>query len=267
MENSNKSRIIIVVIIAIVLILIITIPSFVLNNKKSESKYFPTYEDIDIKNINTNENSTPKYTSLKTHLENDQNFAREMLLGDYNYNTFDGYNLRMLIKHYIFSFQLTNLKYLSVMDEEKGRFCMKEKYVKESFKELYNIDISKKLDYLPGYFEYVIKDASTYCFNYRNVSKEYDDQISIGIEEMSTKTGIVKATIYVYEYHNNDTENQKNAINNLKKYISNNDFNSANNLVINSLNGTVTHKNVQFRVKNDGKFFKYQVLMSKILDN
>ena len=265
-DNKQLKTILILFVCALVLLAFITIPSLIKSRSEEDERYFPTYEYIDVKNIESNETSSENYVSLKTHLENDKNFAKEMLIEDYNYNSFDGSNLRMLIKNYIYAYQLTNVKYLSSLDEEAGRFCMKQKYVLESFKELYNIDISSKLDYFPGYFEYIIKSDGKYCFNYKNIYKEFNNQVIVGIEEMSTRTGIVKATMYVYEYRPDGTQNQKNTINSIKVYISKGDFNNANNLAKNNLNATVTHKQVQFKVKNDGNFFKYQILISKMLD-
>ena len=265
-NNSQLKAIIIIVVVIVALLAIITIPSFVSNTVEEEREYFPTYEKIDVKRISESDNSSEKYVSLKTKLEKDPTFAREMLLGNYNYNSFDGSNLRMLIRTYIFSYQLTNTKYLSVINEDDGKFCMKQKYVIESFKELYNINITEKLEYFPGYFEYITKTSGRYCFNYRTVTNEYDDQIAIGIDEMSTRSGIVKAKVYVYEYHSNDTSRQKAAINNLKNYINKSDFTAAKKVVIDQLNGSVTYKQVQFKVNNNAKFYKYQILSMKILD-
>ena len=50
-------------------------------------------------------------------------------------------------------------------------------------------------------------------------------------------------------------------------YEKNNNISLSNSIVYNELNGRVVQKELNFKVLKSGKFFKYQVLNIKTLDN
>ena len=91
-------------------------------------------------------------------------------------------------------------------------------------------------------------------------------EINIAVERMAMIGTTITTDIYVYEYYTNGLENEISNINILKSYIENDNYSSASNVVTNYLNGKVTHKQLKLKVNNNGKFFKYKILSSKILD-
>ena len=62
------------------------------------------------------------------------------------------------------------------------------------------------------------------------------------------------------------TSQERLMVSNLESYINTSNFDEAKKIVINNLNGKVTHKQLQFKINNNGKMFKYQILNSKNLD-
>ena len=101
MKNKSQMKsIIILVIVVFVLLALVTIPSLITQNIQEEQEYFPSYEKIEVKTIKENDTSSSNYVSLKTKLEKDSMFAKEMIVENYSYNSFDGSNLRMLIKNF-----------------------------------------------------------------------------------------------------------------------------------------------------------------------
>ena len=253
--NELRKNKIILVVIATIVVLVTIVPSFI-PNKKEDKKNFPTY---------TNVENTNNLDSLKKQLEQDYNFRKEMLINDYDYDVYTSIDIQNMLWNFIFSYEINNTKYLSSKSDTK--YCMRESYVIDGFKELYNVDISKDLHLLPGYYKYVTFNNRKYCFNYKNVSLEYNNSIRVGINNLTKKDDVYYADIYLYEYYilNSDAEisNEKT----LERYIESSNYNEAKNLVNNYLAGRVTHKNVNFKIDNRAKFFKYKVLYAKNIDN
>lgn len=276
--KRNETKAMFIVLGSVAFIIAIVIFLLIVTNRDDKDN-FPLYEDLNTGDLQ--DPSSKTYTDARDRLQKDIYFANEALLGEYNYETFtsmvndsnfdfDHYNgvtFRDLIWHFIHSFETSNLEYLSFISKSEGKFCMKKKYVLDGFKELYNIDISEQIQYLPGYLEYVnINDNSSYCFNYGQVLQEYQNDVKIGVERIAVSGTTVTTDVYVYEYYANDANDQIIAVQNLESYINARDFTSANSLVKNSLFGKITHKQIKLKINNRGKFFKYQLLSVKILD-
>ena len=63
------------------------------------------------------------------------------------------------------------------------------------------------------------------------------------------------------------TDSEKEKVKRLEESIKNNNNSLSNSIVYNELNGRVVQKELNFKVLKSGKFFKYQVLNIKTLDN
>jgi hypothetical protein len=142
---------------------------------------------------------------------------------------------------------------------------MRSRYVIDSFEELYGVNITKDIDYLDGYYEYVKSRNNRYCFNFGNVAKDYNNEIKVLVDGISVKDDVVTTNIYLFEYYTSETALELQYVENLKLAIKSSNSIEATNIVKNKLNGKVTHKQLEFKINNGGKFFKYQILNSKNL--
>ena len=113
-----------------------------------------------------------------------------------------------MVWHYIFAFELKNKKYLSSVDYNQGLFCLRSRYLIDSFEELYGVKISKDVDYLDGYYEYVQSKNNSYCFNFGNVARDYNNEIKVLVDGISVKDNIITANLYVFEYYTTETSNE-----------------------------------------------------------
>ena len=256
----------------VVLLAIIIIPTIIISMKKERSEYFPEYNEVKVNKTIIENKTSPDYSKLKKQLENDKYFAREALISNYNYNTYTSADLQNMVWNFIFSYELSNTRNLSSLDYNSGRFCMRSHYVIDGFKELYNVKITADIDLLNGFFEYVEQTGKNrYCFNFGNVGRDYNNEIKVAVEDLEYEEDeesdekYIIANIYVYEYYTSGTDNEKTYIRNLTSYISNSNYSNATSIVENYLFGKVTHKQLHFKVNNNGLYFKYQILKSKNL--
>ena len=276
-EQRKASYIIIGATFGIFLLVIL----YLVITNRNDSKNFPGYENIDFNESEMQDENSTTYKNARDRLQKDHYFANEMTLGEFDYKTYTeimtdenydisnytGATFRDLIWHYIYAFESSNMEYMTLYSSAEEKFCLKRNYVIEGFKELYNVDISSQIDYLPGYLEYVTKNAnSSYCFNFGQVLSEYDQEIKIGVERISVIGSDITTDIFVYEYYNHGADDQEDAVSRLETYLDNQAYDLANELVENELYGTVTHKQVRLKRNSSGKFFKYQILSVKILD-
>ena len=252
--------------IVVFLIAVVVLLYVIFNDSESDKENFPTYDKITIDEEALEDESSENYNELKNKLETDYNFAKEALISNYNYKNYTSADLESMIWHYIFAYELNNRNNLSKFDAEAGVFCMREKYVISSFEELYGVKITKDIESLDGYINYVTYEKEKYCLHYKNVAREYGNEIKLLVDGISVKEGIVTANIYLYEYYTSDTLKERENIEQLNAAIKRSNINDANSIVKNDLNGKVTHKQLEFRVQNGGDFFKYQILKSKNLE-
>ena len=265
-EEEKKATIVILGTL-IILVLIIIIPLAFLSKKseKNDSK-FPGYEYIDI----TQEKLADKenYKEINTSLEEISLFKRIVLIDNYNYVEYNRFNVEGMIKGYIFAYEPANKKYFIYSDTDEEKYCIGKNNVIRGFKELYNIDISKKIDDFLVYSKYMIEGEDTYCFSFRTISNEYNNDIKLNITALSmSNDDIVTAKIYVYTYYTMGTDSEKEKVKRLEESIKNNNNSLSKSIVYNELNGRVVQKELNFKVLKSGKFFKYQVLNNKTLDN
>ena len=263
-KTKTKATIVIVGVVVLFIILVVVLAKS--SSRKDDKANFPSYDSLSIKEKDVSNKSSETYAQIKKRLENDYYFGKEALISNYNYKFYNSASLQQMVWNYIYSFELNNRKHLSTFDEKNENFCMRSKYVIDSFEELYGVKIAKDIDYLDGYYEYVKSKGNTYCFNYGNVSRDYNNEVKILIDGISEEDGIITANLYVFEYYTTDTSRELQYIEELKTAINNSNAVSAMKIVNESLNGKYTHKQLQFKINNDGKFFKYQILNSKNLE-
>ena len=265
-KRETKATLIILGII-LVIILIISIPLYFLSKKPNNEKYFPNYKEIEVNEDEINDYSSESYKYLKEQLQNDYYFKKEALINYYNYKNYTSADLENMVRNFIFSYEITNNRYISTINKDEGYFCMRTRRIIEAFEELYGVNITKDTEYLEGYFQYVSKNSNGYCFDYANVSYEYNNnEIYIAIDGIQAEKGVLTANLYVYEFYIMDSDSEINNVNLLKDAIDNNNYSLANDIVSNYLNGKVTHKQLEFKINNDGNYFKYQILSSKLID-
>lgn len=262
-KSKLKAGAIIAAIIGVFVLFLVVLS---LQDAEEDKVNFPEYENLKIKENDVKDTSSNEYKQIKERLENDYYFIKEALVPTYNYKFYTSANLEKMVWNYIFSFELSNKKYLSSMDTDGGNFCMRKKYVIESFEELYGVNITADIELLDGYYEYVKSRSNNYCFNFGNVARDYNNEIKILVEAISVDSKIVTANLYLFEYYTTDTPKELENVERLKTAIKNSSTNEAISIVENSLNGKYTHKQLQFVINNGGKFFKYQILNSKKLD-
>ena len=267
--GAKTKAIITIIIFSIVLFCIVVIPSIIVNNKQEEERAFPETQKIEVtEKVIQNTESNKK---TRQSLESDPYFIKFALSPDYNYKNIkyatdattglrysyieDGY-LGNMIVNFIYNFQLTNTKYLSSIDYQDGVFCMTPIRVKEALEELYfaEISLNEFVGIMPGYIDYVSKKQNDYCFNFSKVSKMNDNEILLGIKNISiSDQKIITADVYIYEFYSSGTDRETSALKTIKSYISKSNYSGASDIVVNNLNGDVSHKKIIFRINKSRK--------------
>lgn len=259
---GKESKITAMILLAIVIILTIVItPLAIMNMKEKDKENFPSYNQIDITE-NKIENQY-EYSNIKNQLQNDYYFSKLGIMIDYESRNYNSRYLEQMLWNLIFNYELSNKDYFTFTDSKNGIYCMTEKNLLAAFYELYDVDVSKNVDYLKGYYKYIYKGKNGYCLDFKRVGSEYDNKIKIAVEKIGIIGVNITTDIYVYEYYISNTETEKNYEKALTQYINAGDIANANNVVINYLRGTISKKQLTFRINNNGKFFKYKVLTSK----
>lgn len=265
MEEQKATKIILGVSIA--LIVIIIIPLAFLNKKadKTDSK-FPGYEYIDITQKKLADKE--KYNEIKESLEKSTLFRRTSLIDNYSYEGYNKFNIEGMIKGYILAYEPANKKYFAYSEVDNDKYCINKKNVIAGFKELYNTDITKRINEFLVYDKYMNEAQYMYCFSFRTVSNEYNNDIRLNISSLSmSDDDVITAKMYIYTYYTMGTDAENAVVKRLEESIKNNNISLSNSIVFNELNGRVIQKELNFKTLKSGKFFKYQVLSIKTLNN
>ena len=252
--------------IAIGLVSIIIIPLLIIDIKNSDkpSKKFTEYTDIEIDEDKLNDPT--EYQKIKEELESDYLFSKFAVMPQYNYQNITTVNIKEILKQFIFSYSMDNSKYFILKFKDEGVYCLSTKNTVKAFQELYSVDIAHHLEFMTQYFDYIFQNGDSYCFGFDKVAEEYDNNFVIGIENMTIKDDIITAKLYVYDYYTAGFEEEVNAEKKLKEYVKESKFTDASSVVRNDLYGDIEHKEMTFKINNDGDFFKYQILYSNKLD-
>lgn len=252
---------------AIVLLIIIIIPLAFLNKKTEKNNpTFPGYEYIDITQKKLG--NKDKYNEIKTSLENNTLFKRTTMIDDYSNEGFTKFNIEGMIKGYIFAYEPSNKKYFAYSEVDNDKYCINKKNVIAGFKELYDVDITDRIDEFLVYNKYMTEGQYTYCFSFRTISNEYNNDIKLNITSLSMNDeDVITAKMYIYTYYTMGTDVENAKVKRLEESIKNNNYSSSKLIVNDELNGRVVQKELNFKVMKSGKFFKYKVLNIKTLDN
>lgn len=259
--NDQKATLKILLFLALICTIII-VPFIIFSELNFKDEDFPEYQNIII-NENRLEDEV-EYKNIKHQLQNDYYFTKLGIMIDYNSENFDPYYLEELVWHFIFNYEIDNTKYFSKIDKDENIYCMKKNRFKEAFEELYNVDITEHEKVLKGFYKYLYVKADSYCFDVGNVSKEYDNDIKIGIERLAMVGTSVIADINVYEYYTSSSNNQY--VKSLQNAIDIGNYTGANNIIKEDLHGTVQKKQIKFKINRHGDYFKYTVLSMKKID-
>lgn len=258
----NNKALLIVLSGAIIIMLLIIVPFMIFGekNEKAKDKYFPNYTKIKVdKKTFTDEE---KKQNLEKTMSQDNMFQKIVMIDDYDSNNMTRKDLENIIVNYAKIFEKSNTKYLSKYDYKYA--CMKEKYFVESYDELYNIDISSYLKDMTYYYKNIFKKKN-YCFYYPVVEPKI---IYLKFNDINYNNEIIDATIDTYLYMPSfDSMEFSKIENNFIESFNAEEYSKAKNILINELYGEYKRKNVKFKINNNGKFFKYQIISIKTLDN
>ena len=120
---------------------------------------------------------------------------------------------------------------------------------------------------LKGYYQYIYEKGYGYCLDFGNVAKDYDNDIKISINSLTKVGSTIIADLYVYEYYAVDVSSENENIKELENAIANKNHTGAKNIIENKLYGTIKRKEIQFKMNDRGKFYKYTILSVNNLDN
>lgn len=251
--------------IAFGILAVIIIPLLIINNKKQNKENFPSYEEIDISQSIFNKDDN--YDNIRDQLENDYYFAKTALMfTEYDYKKYNSGMLQDMVWHYMFNYELVNDDYFTSFSKKSATGCLNKSSVVNGFEELYNVDITDDIDYIKGYYKYVYQKGNEYCFYFQNVNDSYDNDILVAVDRMSIMGTTITTDVYVYEFYTSGLTSEENSKQKVKNAITNKNYNEASNIVTNELYGQVTHKQLQFQINKKGKFFKYKILKSILLN-
>ena len=92
--------------------------------------------------------------------------------------------------------------------------------------------------------------------------------IYLKFNDINYNNEIIDATIDTYLYMPSfDSMEFSKIENNFIESFNAEEYSKAKNILINELYGEYKRKNIKFKINNNGKFFKYQIISIKTLDN
>lgn len=264
MKNMiNKNKPILIVLSGALIVMLLIIVPFILfgeKNEKPKDKNFPNYTKIKIdKDTFTNEE---KKTNLEDTLSNDTMFQKIMLVSDYDSNKVSRKDLENMITNYTEIYEKSNKKYLPKTDYNYG--CMTKNNFVDSYKELYNTDVTEYLEDMSYYYKYIFRKKN-YCFYYKAVNPM---NIYLKFNNINSTDDIIEANIDIYKYNVSfEDKAYSMAESKFKKYYYNKNYYNAKITLLDELYGEYFNKTIKFKINNNGKFFKYQIISIKTIDN
>lgn len=256
--NDQKATLKILLFIALICVIII-VPFVVVSELNFKDKNFPEFQNINISQ-NKLEDET-EYNNIKKQLQNDYYFTKLGIMVEYNSEQFKPINLEEMVWHFIFNYELENEQNFTNIDKDNQIYCLKKREFLKAFEELYDIDITENQNVLKGYYKYIYDKPEVYCIDAGNVAEEYDNDIKIGIERLAMIGTTITADINVYEYYASSSNSQY--IKDLEFALNSNNFEGAKFTVEKELHGTVTKRQIKFKMNKHGDHFKYTVLSIK----
>lgn len=218
-----------------------------------------------VKNV-TDNNSSFKYYNyyniasnqeeIKEKLVYDSYFIRFTNLNNYS-DEIDMNNIQELLQYYKENITKNKSKEFIDYRNEYG-FCINKRDFIDSFKELFNKDISSLYSDLES-VDFVYLKKNTICFNDKEKVDDGFEFVIVKSVSIQDRNNIV---LNLYRYNvdidEQDDENiLKDKINNV---IKNNKIKEFNNDFIDIYSGEIEEKEIKFKELNRGKYFKYQLV-------
>lgn len=218
-----------------------------------------------VKNV-TDNNSSFKYYNyyniasnqeeIKEKLVYDSYFIRFTNLNNYS-DEIDMNNIQELLQYYKENITKNKSKEFIDYRNEYG-FCINKRDFIDSFKELFNKDISSLYSDLES-VDFVYLKKNTICFNDKEkVDDDFEFVIVKSVSIQDRNNIVLNLYRYNVDIDEQDDENiLKNKINNV---IKNNKIEEFNNDFIDIYSGEIEEKEIKFKELNRGKYFKYQLV-------
>lgn len=264
--NSKKIIIISIVTILIAVSLIILYSIF---GKETTTIYVPFSDYTKITNIKEKLNNKDSYNEIVDILQTSKYFSSLPRINNYNKESFNKDNIEPLLYVYLSNFNKNNKSVFTEEFQKNNIYCINKNDFLLSFKELANINISNYYNLIKAYYPKAIyKKNNDYCLNFNSEILETDSGSMIGIESLIVDdNNVITVRLYFYDYNlvgEEDSEYTKFETN-LKNYIKNKDFIMANSIFEEYLLYSPVHYEMRFKINNDAKFFKYQIISNKII--
>ena len=218
-----------------------------------------------VKNV-TDNNSSFKYYNyyniasnqeeIKEKLVYDSYFIRFTNLNNYS-DEIDMNNIQELLQYYKENITKNKSKEFIDYRNEYG-FCINKRDFIDSFKELFNKDISSLYSDLES-VDFVYLKKNTICFNDKEkVDDDFEFVIVKSVSIQDRNNIVLNLYRYNVDIDEQDDENiLKDKINNV---IKNNKIEEFNNDFIDIYSGEIEEKEIKFKELNRGKYFKYQLV-------
>lgn len=261
-ENFKATTMVVFMLVLIVATIIIPVLAFQDYNYDDEN--FPEYQNINISKNKLDDET--EYNNIRNTLQNDYYFSKLAIMMEYDSEKYTSAILDKMMWHFIFNLEKENTDIYSKIDRPKNIYCLNKTKFLKAFEELYDVNIEDDEYLLKGYYQYVYDQGTSYCFDVGNVAKDYDNDIQIAVERVAMIGTKITTDIYVYEYYVADSSSQNAYVNDLKNAITNSNYTGAEKIVKNNLYGTVTHKQLKFKINKRGNYFKYTIVSVNNLD-
>lgn len=203
-----------------------------------------------------NYNITSNQDEIKEKLVYDSYFIRFTNLNYYS-NEISMDNIQELLQYYKENITKNKSKEFIDYRNEYG-FCINKKDFIDSFKELFNKDISSLYSDLEEIdFVYLKKD--TICFNDNEKVDDNFEFVIIKNVTIQNKSNIV-LSLYRYSVNIEKQEEETLLKDNINNAIKNNNIDEFNNEITNNYYGKIEEKEIKFKELSRGKYFKYQLV-------
>lgn len=218
-----------------------------------------------VKNV-TDNNSSFKYYNYYNMASNQDELKEKLVYDSYfiKFTNLDNYsdeismdNLPELLQYYKENITKNKSKEFIDYRNEYG-FCINKKDFIDSFKELFNKDISSLYSDLEEIdFVYLKKD--TICFNDNEKVDDNFEFVIIKNVTIQNKSNIV-LSLYRYSVNIEKQEEETLLKDNINNAIKNNNIDEFNNEITNNYYGKIEEKEIKFKELSRGKYFKYQLV-------
>ena len=257
-----------IIVILLIIVAAIAIPLILSDREEQLQKSFQENSTIiKVKKRDLVTTTTKKYKDIKTQFESDYYFRKVATMPSMETATLPTSYTQTLLEQFMYNFDISDKDEFVAYDDSTGSYCLNKSDLEDGYRELYNFgkNVDAYLEYLPGYYEYVSVLNNRYCFQFGQKIIS-DDEVLVGIEKLGySDNDSILANMYVYTFHSTGTKTERKYKTDVEGYIAADRFTDASKVVTNKLNGTVTHKQLKFKINKNPKYFKYSVIKSAII--